>query len=109
MPFDKAADDLQQEPTGSLLVEVQPFVVITTDDIILIDAGLGFEKNGRLQLHSNLMAEGINPAEVTKVLMSHLHKDHAGGVSQVNPVTRQYELIFPGKVLCTAQGDGFRF
>lgn len=95
VPFDKAADDLQQRPTGSLLVEVQPFVVVTTEDIILIDAGLGFEKNGRLQLHSNLMDAGINPAEVTKVLMSHLHKDHAGGVSQVNPDTKKYELSFP--------------
>lgn len=95
VPFDKAADDLQQRPTGSLLVEVQPFVVVTTEDIILIDAGLGFEKNGRLQLHNNLMDAGINPAEVTKVLMSHLHKDHAGGVSQVNPDTKRYELSFP--------------
>jgi glyoxylase-like metal-dependent hydrolase (beta-lactamase superfamily II) len=33
-----------------------------------------------LQLHSNLMNAGINPSEVTKVLMSHLHKDHAGAV-----------------------------
>jgi len=61
-------------------VEIQPFVVITLKDILLFDTGLGFEKNGVLQLHQNLIDTGISPSEITKVLMSHLHKDHAGGV-----------------------------
>jgi glyoxylase-like metal-dependent hydrolase (beta-lactamase superfamily II) len=85
VPFDKSADDLQERAKGSLLVEVQPFLVITSEDILLIDAGLGFkEEDGTLQLHKNLMDAGINPSEVTKVLMSHLHKDHAGGVDYIN-------------------------
>lgn len=81
VPFDETADRLQERPSGSLLVEIQPFVVITSWDVLLLDTGLGFETNGVLQLHHNLMEHGINPGEVTKVLMSHLHKDHAGGVS----------------------------
>jgi glyoxylase-like metal-dependent hydrolase (beta-lactamase superfamily II) len=80
VPFDTARDDLQQRPVGSLLVEVQPFAVVTSDDILVIDTGLGFEKDGQLQIHSNLWQAGIDPAKVTKVLMSHLHKDHAGGI-----------------------------
>ena len=80
VPFDDDTDNLQLLPVGSLLVEVQPFVIITSNDILLLDAGLGFEKSGTLQLHQNLMNAGINPSEVTKVLMSHLHKDHAGAV-----------------------------
>ena len=80
VPFDDTKDNLQSRPVGSLLVEVQPFVVITSKDILLLDTGLGFEKNGKLQLYQNLMDAGINPSEVTKVLMSHLHKDHAGAV-----------------------------
>ena len=80
VPFDEASHNLQDRPVGSLLVEIQPFVIITTKDILLLDTGLGFEKNGTLQLHQNLMDVGINPSEVTKVLMSHLHKDHAGAV-----------------------------
>ena len=79
VPFDAAADAMQERPAGSLLVEIQPFVVITSRDIILLDTGLGFEMNGELQLHQNLRAAGIEPASVTKVLLSHLHKDHAGG------------------------------
>lgn len=82
VPFDTEKDDLQERARGSLLVEVQPFVVITSEDVLLIDTGLGFEKNDVLQLHQNLMDNGINPSEITKVLLSHLHKDHAGGIGK---------------------------
>jgi glyoxylase-like metal-dependent hydrolase (beta-lactamase superfamily II) len=81
IPFNLESDDLQQRPTGSLLVEVQPFAVVTTEDILVLDTGLGFEQDGVLQIHHNLRKAGIDPAQVTKVLMSHLHKDHAGGLS----------------------------
>ncbi len=93
VPFEEGMDDLQERPKGSLLVEVQPFLIITTEDVLLLDAGLGFEKDGVLQLHKNLMDHGINPSEVTKVLMTHLHKDHAGGVSMTRD--GQQVLSFP--------------
>ena len=80
IPFDLERDDLQQRSTGSLLVEIQPFAIITSEDILVIDTGLGFEKDGKLQIHAGLESAGIDPARVTKVLMSHLHKDHAGGI-----------------------------
>jgi len=80
VPFNEDSDNLQERPKGSLLVEVQPFVVITSEDVLLLDTGLGFEKDGTLQLHKNLMDNGINPSEITKVLLTHLHKDHAGAV-----------------------------
>lgn len=82
VPFDETQHDLQERPTGSLLVEIQPFVVITATDVLVLDAGLGFAgQNGELQLHGALKKLGIQPEQVTKVLMTHLHKDHAGGVS----------------------------
>jgi glyoxylase-like metal-dependent hydrolase (beta-lactamase superfamily II) len=82
VPFDEAQHDLQQRPTGSLLVEIQPFVVVTAIDVLLLDAGLGFTtQTDALQLHEHLKNVGIRPEQVTKVLMTHLHKDHAGGVS----------------------------
>ncbi len=95
VPFDTGKDDLQQRAVGSLLVEVQPFAIITPDDVLLMDTGLGFEKDGVRQIHQNLLHAGINPSEVTKVLMSHLHKDHAGGISKKDPVSGKYELAFP--------------
>ena len=94
--FDKENDDLPQRSTGSLLVEVQPFCVVTKSDILVIDTGLGFAKaDGVLQIHHNLLNNGINPMEVTKVLLSHLHKDHSGGISIEDKVLQKHVLSFP--------------
>ncbi|TBR20196.1 MAG: MBL fold metallo-hydrolase [Chitinophagaceae bacterium] len=92
IPFDEHKHLLVDRPKGSLLVEIQPFVVITKNDIIIIDTGLGIAKNGRPQIHQNLMNVGINSSEVTKVLLSHLHKDHAGGILKKQSIA---ELNFP--------------
>jgi glyoxylase-like metal-dependent hydrolase (beta-lactamase superfamily II) len=95
VPFDEDSDNLQQRSRGSLLVEVQPFVVITSRDILLLDTGLGFNtKSGKLQIHQNLIDNGIEPSSVTKVLMSHLHKDHSGGVSYKDEAGKT-QLTFP--------------
>ena len=83
VPFDEHTHDLQKRPAGSLLVEIQPFVIITSRDNLLLDTGLGFSDNdGKMQLNKNLATAGINIADITKVLMTHLHKDHAGAVSE---------------------------
>lgn len=93
-PFDENKDDLQERAKGSLLVEVQPFCIQLDRDIVMLDAGLGFSKNGVPQIHQNLREEGIDPASVTKVLMTHLHKDHAGGVS-ISDRLGNASLAFP--------------
>lgn len=90
VPFDIDQDVLQERPMGSLLVEIQPFAVVTSEDILLLDTGLGFTKEGRPQIHKNLLDAGIEPARVTKVLMSHLHKDHAGGLRMAFPNAHYY-------------------
>jgi glyoxylase-like metal-dependent hydrolase (beta-lactamase superfamily II) len=96
IPFDINRDDLQERPIGSLLVEIQPFCIVTKRDIILLDAGLGFSRpDGTLQIHQNLLDVGINPMDVTKVLLSHLHKDHAGGVSKEDKILGHSFFSFP--------------
>jgi len=96
VPFNTTTDDLQQRPIGSLLVEIDPFVIITKKDILLLDTGLGFtNKDGVLQLHQNLLDNGIDPSDVTKVLLSHLHKDHSGGVTINDKQLNQHFLSFP--------------
>ncbi len=96
VPFNTATEELNNRPVGSLLVEIQPFAIITEKDVIVIDTGLGYnEANGRPQLHNNLERAGIQPAQVTKVLMSHLHKDHAGGVTIKNELNSEYFISFP--------------
>jgi len=81
VPFDATNDKLTDRPAGSLLVEIQPFVVITSGDVILLDAGLGYSVGAELQLYHQLKAVGVQPEQVTKVILSHLHKDHIGGIA----------------------------
>lgn len=84
-PFDETKDELTERSRGSLLVEIQPFLIVTDKDVIMLDTGLGFENmEGVLQIHANLAQHGYQPEDVTKVLMSHLHKDHAGGAVYKN-------------------------
>src|SRR5690554_162832 len=79
--FDKDADELNKRATGSLLVEVQPFVVVNDRDVILLDLGLGFPAaNGKNHIAENLEKHNLHPEDVTKVLLTHLHKDHSGGL-----------------------------
>lgn len=81
VPFDAGHDELNRRPAGSLLVEIQPFVIITSSDVILLDAGLGYRLGEELQIHRQLKAVGVQPGQVTKVILSHLHKDHMGGIA----------------------------
>jgi len=94
VPFNLNKDDLQNRSVGSLLVEIQPFLVITSKDVLLLDTGLGFSINGELQIYKNLADNGISKEQVTKVLLTHLHKDHAGGIS-IKDKLGHYSLAFP--------------
>jgi len=92
VPFQPGKDDLQQRTKGSLLVEIQPFAIITSKDILLLDAGLGFaDEHNQLQIHKNLALHGISPSDVTKVLLSHLHKDHSGGIAMPDKKKLSFE------------------
>lgn len=94
VPFVVDKDHLQHRPVGSLLVEIQPFVVITSKDILLLDTGLGFTVDGKPQIYKNLEDNAVDPLSVSKVLLTHLHKDHAGGVS-IKDKLGHYSLAFP--------------
>jgi glyoxylase-like metal-dependent hydrolase (beta-lactamase superfamily II) len=96
IPFDNSKDTLTNRPAGSLLVEIQPFVVITKQDVLLLDTGLGFANaEGNLQIHQNLIDNNVNPMDVTKVLLTHLHKDHAGGAGIADKLTNMERTAFP--------------
>lgn len=92
IPFQIEKDDLKQRSKSSLLVEIQPFAVVTSKDILLFDTGLGFgEPDQQLQIHKNLASHGINSSDVSKVLLSHLHKDHSGGITIHDNSTPSFE------------------
>lgn len=95
LPFDPEKDKLQDRSRGSLLVEIQPFLVVTEKDLILFDSGLGYAKNGVMQIIENLASYGYASTDVTKVLMSHLHRDHAGGLIIHDTYSKSPFLTFP--------------
>lgn len=95
IPFNEEQDELNDRSIGSLLVEIQPFLVQINHQNILFDTGLGYKlPNGELQIHHNIRALGIEPNEIHKVILSHLHKDHAGGISYINEQGEEV-LSFP--------------
>ena len=80
VPFDASLHELNERATGSLLVEILPFLVVTDKDVLVLDTGLGFKNSaGEMQISENLRSCGYSTEQVTKVLLSHLHKDHVGG------------------------------
>lgn len=94
VPFNQKEDSLKERNTGSLLVAITPFLIINSHDIILLDTGLGVEQNGKNILLQHLQENGIAATDITKVLLSHLHTDHTGGMSYINEQgTRQ--MTFP--------------
>lgn len=68
-------------PEQTIALAVQPFAIETAEGIILLDAGLGLTDAGKPGIVSSLEAHGLDPAHVTDILMSHLHKDHTGGLA----------------------------
>jgi beta-lactamase superfamily II metal-dependent hydrolase len=61
-------------------MSVQPFLIITEKDYILLDAGIGWKnETGKTVISAILERENIHPEQITKLLLSHLHKDHIDG------------------------------
>jgi len=66
---------------GSLFIPVNSFLFKRGAATVLIDVGAGNTMQPTLgKLPSNLKAAGINPAEVTHIILTHIHPDHANGL-----------------------------
>lgn len=72
---------IDSSSTGSgAKVAIQPFLVTTKKDVILLDTGINLDQGGVPPVCQRLKDEDVNPEQVTKVLISHLHKDHIDGI-----------------------------
>lgn len=75
-------------------MSVQPFLIITENDYILLDAGMGWKNEcGKTVISEILERENIHPEQITKLLLSHLHKDHIEGAVQLTD--HGYEPTYP--------------
>jgi glyoxylase-like metal-dependent hydrolase (beta-lactamase superfamily II) len=68
----------QLTPAGLLTMQFGGYLVRTGDRVLLVDTGMGAPLGGALL--DSLAAYGVQPADVTDVLLTHLHADHIGWV-----------------------------
>ncbi|NYE59680.1 glyoxylase-like metal-dependent hydrolase (beta-lactamase superfamily II) [Duganella sp. 1224] len=93
---DLADVDLKLPVQGS----INAFLINTGSKLILVDTGAGALYGpccGKLLTH--LRAAGYQPEQVDEVLITHLHKDHAGGI------LRDGQAVFPNAVLRLSQAE----
>jgi len=79
---------------GTVHLSIQPLLVRDGDRLVLIDSGAGGQMGAGNKLLASLRAAGVEPAEITDVLISHAHGDHVGGL-----VTAAGDLTFPNAVI----------
>lgn len=97
LPFNPETDQLTDRPPKSVAVAIQPFLVVLPDEVVLLDTGLGTTEAGQLTLIRLLREAGYGPEQVTKVILSHLHKDHSNGVGYFDENDR-FTMVFPNAV-----------
>lgn len=68
------------QDSKGIKMSIQPLLILTKNDYILLDTGVGWKNNeGELIINEVLEKENIQNIQITKVLLSHLHKDHING------------------------------
>ena len=93
---DLARDFLQQPVQGS----INAFLINTGSKLILIDSGAGVLYGDCCgKLRANLRAAGYLPEQVDEVLLTHLHKDHVGGIDANGA------MAFPNAIVRVSQTD----
>jgi glyoxylase-like metal-dependent hydrolase (beta-lactamase superfamily II) len=81
-------------------------LVLTQKETILFETGIGAYMEPKIrerygveepghQLLKSLADKGVSPADVTRIIISHLHFDHAGGLLSAWQAGREPELLFP--------------
>jgi len=76
-------DELETTDKGLMKMAICPFLIELPDDIILLDTGVGFTENGKPIIVKLIEEAGYKTSQITKVLLSHLHKDHVDGLGYV--------------------------
>lgn len=55
------------------------FLVATEQDAVIIDAGAGRTLQATQMILAEIARDGIDPAKISRLLLTHTHADHAGG------------------------------
>lgn len=71
-------------------------------ELVLIDAGL---PQSAKHIEANVRALGFDPANITLILLSHAHFDHAGGINAMQRYTGAEVLASPAAAAALRRGD----
>lgn len=101
-----AASEAAFLPTDKALNSFNPTLVQTGEEVILFDTGLTAEG-----ITTALTAAGIAAADVTIVVLTHMHGDHIGGLSEGDALTFPNARYITGKIefdhWASAGNEGF--
>lgn len=79
---------------------ITAYLIKANNQLILIDAGTGNFLGSTLgKVRHNLEAAGIKPEDINAVLLTHLHADHVGGLSENG------KMVFPNATLYISQPE----
>ncbi len=88
-------------------------LIVDGDRKILIDCGIGnkqpekfmanYHLNGDDTLEKSLAVHGLTVDDITDVILTHLHFDHAGGAIRWNADRTDYEVVFKNATFRTSR------
>lgn len=67
-------------PRDRIHLSLQPLLIRTGDRLVLIDTGARGQMGTEARLMASLRAAGVEPGQITDILISHSHDDHVGGL-----------------------------
>jgi glyoxylase-like metal-dependent hydrolase (beta-lactamase superfamily II) len=83
-----------------LETSINAYVIDTGTHLVLVDSGAGELFGGVAgKLPASLAAAGYQPAQISDILLTHIHTDHSGGL------TRGGQMMFPNATIHVGQAD----
>ncbi len=86
--------------TSPVEISINTYLIVDGLKLILVDTGAGelFKPNGGL-LQASLKAAGYSSGQITDILVTHIHRDHTGGL------TVDGKVMFPNAIIHVNQKD----